>query len=156
MCILLSHPAVSDSLRPQGLQHASLFLIISWSLFKFLFIASVMPSSCHILWHPLFLLPLIFPSIRDFSNESSVHIRDQNTGTSVLPSVPPVNIQSWFPVRLTGLILLSKGVSGVFSSTTVRNHWFSDALPSLWSSSHNHIWPLGRPLPWLYGPLSAE
>ena len=50
----------------------SLSLTIYQSLPKFMFIALMMPSSRLILWHPLFLLPLIFPSIRDFSNESSV------------------------------------------------------------------------------------
>ena len=54
---------------------ASLSLTISRSLPKFMFIASVMPPSHLILWRPLLLLPSIFPSIRDFSNESSVHIR---------------------------------------------------------------------------------
>ena len=54
---------------------ASLSLTISRSLPKFMFIALVMPPSHLILWHPLLLLPSIFPSIRDFSNESSVHIR---------------------------------------------------------------------------------
>ena len=46
----------------------------SWSFPKFVFIALVMPSSHLILWHPLILLLSVFPSIRDFSNESSVHI----------------------------------------------------------------------------------
>ena len=55
-------------------RQASLSLIIFWSLPKFMFIASVMPFSHLILWHPL-LLPSIFPSIRDFSNEFSVCIR---------------------------------------------------------------------------------
>ena len=50
----------------------------------------------------------------------------------------------------------SKGLSGVFSSTTVRRHQFSGVLSSLWFSPHNHKWPLVRPQPWLYGPLSAE
>ena len=54
---------------------ASLSLNISWSLPKFMFIASVIPSSHLIQWHPLLLLPSIFPSIRDFSNESVVCIR---------------------------------------------------------------------------------
>ena len=46
--------------------------------------------------------------------------------------------------------------SQVFSSTTVRrHHQFYGALPSLWSSAHNHTWLLGRPYPRLYGPLSA-
>ena len=54
---------------------ASLSLTISQSLPKFTSISSVMPSSYLILWWPLLLLPSIFPSIRDFSNESSVPIR---------------------------------------------------------------------------------
>ena len=75
--LLFSHPVMSDSLRPHGLQHTrppcpspSL-----GSLPKFMFIASVMPSNHLILWCPLLLLPLFFPSIRDFSNESYVPIR---------------------------------------------------------------------------------
>ena len=57
----------------------------------------------------------------------------------------PMRIQGWFPLRLTGLIsLLSKGLSGVFSSTTVWRHQFFSAQPSLQSSSHNCMWP-GRP-----------
>ena len=54
---------------------ASLSLTISQSLPKFMFIALVMLSNHLILWYPLFLLPLIFPSTRDFSNESSVCIK---------------------------------------------------------------------------------
>ena len=66
-------------------------------------------------------------------------------------------IQGWSPIRLTGLIsLLSKGLSAIFSSTTARRYQFFSALPSLWSSSHNRTWPLGRPYPSLYGPWSAK
>ena len=54
---------------------ASLSLINFWSLPKFTSISSVMPSKHLILWHPLLLLPSIFPSIRDFSIESAIHIR---------------------------------------------------------------------------------
>ena len=81
----------------------------------------------------------------------------QSIGVSALASVLPVKIQSWFPLGLTGsMSLLSKGLSRVFSSTTVWRHQFFGALPSLQSSSHNCTWPLGRPQPWLYGPLSAK
>ena len=76
--LLFSHPVVSNSLRCHGLHvahQASLSLTFSWSLPKFMFTASVMPSSYLILLRPLLLLFLIFPSIRDFSNESSVHNR---------------------------------------------------------------------------------
>ena len=59
-----------------------------------------------------------------------------NIGTLASASVLPMNIQDWFPLRLTGLIsLLSKGLSRVFSSTTVRKHQFFGTLPLL-SSSH--------------------
>ena len=52
--------------------------------------------------------------------------------------------QGWFPLRLTGLIsLLSKGLSGVFFSTTVQRHQFFGILPSLRSSSHNFA--VGKP-----------
>ena len=65
-----------------------------------------------------------------------------------LVSVLPVSIQGWFPLRLTTLIsLLSKELSGVFSSTTVWRHQFFGALPSLPSSPHHHAWLLGRPEP---------
>ena len=68
---------------------------------------------------------------------------DQNTRASA--SVLPENIQGWSPLRLTGLIsLLSKGLLGVFSSTTVQRHQFFGVLPSLQSSSCNCTWPLGR------------
>ena len=122
---------------------ASLSLTISQSLPKF--IASVMPSSHLILWRPLLLLLLIFPaSFPTFPLSFLFASDDQNTGAS--SSVLPVSIQGWSPLRLTGLIsLLSKGLSGVFSSTTVRKHRFFGVLPSSLSSSCNHMWPLGRP-----------
>ena len=71
---------------------------------------------------------------------------DQNTGASASGSVLPVHIQGLSPLRLTGLIsLLPKGVSRVFSSTTVWRHQFFGVLPSSRSSCRNHTWPLGRP-----------
>ena len=56
-------------------RQASLSITYSWSLLKLMFIESVMPSNHLILCHPILLLPSIFPSIRVFSNESSLHIR---------------------------------------------------------------------------------
>ena len=71
---------------------------------------------------------------------------DQTTGASASASVLPMNIQGWSPLRLTSLIsLLSKGLLGVFSNTTVQRHQLFGILPSVRSSSHNHMWPLGRP-----------
>ena len=61
----------------------------------------------------------------------------QSIGTSALALVLPMNIQSWFPLGLTGLIsLLSKGLSRVFSSTTIPKHQFFGTQPSLWSISN--------------------
>ena len=75
-CCSVSHPVVSDSVISRtAARQGFLSLTVSWTLPKFMFTASVMPSSHLILWHPLLLLPLIFPSIRDFSSESSVPIR---------------------------------------------------------------------------------
>ena len=70
----------------------------------------------------------------------------QSVGASALVSDLPVNIQGWFPLRLTGLISLpSKGLSRVFSNTTVEKHQFFSAQVSLWSNSHIHTWPLEKP-----------
>jgi len=69
---------MSDSLQPHGPQHASLSITNSQSLTKLMSIESVMPSNHLILCLPLLLLPLIFPSIRVFSNESVLCIRWPN------------------------------------------------------------------------------
>ena len=126
---------------------ASLSLTISCSLPKFMLIVLEMLSSHLTLWHPHFLLPLILPSIRDFSNEFSVQIQwPKYWMTKILASVLTVSIQGWCLLRLTVFIsLLSKGVSEVFSSITVQRHQYFGVLPSLWSNSHNQTWPLGRP-----------
>ena len=64
-------------------------------------------------------------------------------GASASASVLPINIQDWFPLWLTGLISLpSKGLSRVFSNTTVQKHQSFSAQPSLWSNSHIHTWLL--------------
>ena len=95
---------------------ASLSHIISWSLPKFMSIASVMPSNHLILCCPLLLLPSIFLSIMVFSDESAVCIHNQSIGVSASASVLPKCIQGWFPLRLAGLIcLVSKVLWRVFS-----------------------------------------
>ena len=96
---------------------------------EFMSIASVMTSSHLILWCPLLLLPSIFPSIRNFFPVNQLFtLGDQNTGASVSASVLLVNNQGW-SLRLTDLIfLLSKGLAGIFSSSTVQGHQFFGAL----------------------------
>ena len=104
-------------------------------------IESVMPSNHLILCHPLLLLPSVFPSIRVFSNESLLCINGQSFVISASTSVLPMNIQDWSPLGWTGWISLqSKGLSRVFSNTTVQKHQFFNTQPSLWSNSHVHTW----------------
>ena len=91
-----------------------------------------MPSNRLTLCCPLLLLPSIFPSVKVFSNVSALCIRwSKYWSISPSASVLPGNIQGWFPLGLTGLICLqSKGLSRVFSSTTVRKHQFFGTQPS--------------------------
>ena len=89
---------------------------------------------------PLLLPPSIFPSIKVFSNESVLPIRWPNIGASASASASASvflkNIQDWFPLGWTDLISLqSKGLSRVFSNTTVQQHQFFGAQLSLWSNS---------------------
>ena len=70
----------------------------------------------------------------------------QSIGASASASVLPMNIQDWFPLGLTGLISLqSKGLSRVFSNTTVQKNKFFGAQLSLYSNSHIHTWWLEKP-----------
>ena len=81
----------------------------------------------------------------------------QSIGASASASVLPMNIQDWFPLGLTGLISLqSKGLSRVFSNTTVQKHQFFRAQLSSWSNSHIHTWLLEKPELWLDGPLLSK
>ena len=145
--VVFSYPVVSDSLRPHGGQHARPSCPLPYP--------GVCPSSCplHQWCHRaisssdtlFFFCPQSFPASGTFPMSQLLASDDQNIGASASAPVLPTSIQGWFPLRLTGLIFLSKRFSGVFSSITVPRHQFSDILPSLWYSSHNHTWPLGRP-----------
>jgi len=105
--------------------HASLSITNSQTLLKLMSIESVMPSNHFILCHPPLLLPSIFLSIRVFSSESVFQSGGQSIGVSASTSVLPMNIQDWFPLGWTGgNSLLSKGLSRVFSNTTVQKHQF--------------------------------
>ena len=115
----------------------SLSFTISWSLLRLMSIETMMPSNHLILCHSLLLMPSIFPRIRVFSNELALYIRWPKYWSFSSSIHTSVNIQGWFPLGLTGLITLpSKGLSRVFSSTTVWKHHFFSTQPSLWSHSH--------------------
>ena len=96
-------------------------------------VESVMLSNHLILCCPLLLLHSIFPSIRVFSNELALPIRWPKYWSLASALVLPMNIQGWFPLGLTGLISLqSKGLSRVYSSTTIWKHQFVGTQSS-WS-----------------------
>ena len=98
----------------------------------------VMPSN-HLILCTLLLLPSIFPSIRVFSNESFLCIRGQSIGVSASTSVLPLNTQDRSTLGWTGWISLqSKGLSRVFSKTTVQKHQFFGTRLSSQSNSHIH------------------
>ena len=83
-----------------------------------------------------------FPASGSFLMSQLFTSGGQNIGASTSASVLPMNIQGWFPLGLTGLILLSKGLSRVFSNTTVQKHQFFGAQPlwfnCLWFKSSIH------------------
>ena len=139
---------MSNSLWPHGLQHARL----PWP--------SPTPEACSnscplSQWcHPTISSSVIpyssclqsclasgsFPVSQFFASD------DQNIGVSASASVLPINSLGWFPLELTGLISLqSKGLSRVFSKTTVQKYQFFSAQLSLWSNSHIHTWLMEKP-----------
>ena len=130
--VQFSHSVMSNSLQPHGLQPARLPC------------PSPTPRACSnscplslwchqgILCRLLPLPPSVFCSIRVFSNEWVHRISGQSIGVSASASVLPMNIQNWFPLGWTGWISLqSKGLSRVFSNTTVQKHQFFGAQLSL-------------------------
>ena len=130
-----SVPKLCLTLRLRGLQHARLHCCpVS---------PRVCSMSCPLSWwcyltisssatHFSFCLQS-FPASGSFSMSRLFALGDQSTGASTSMSVLLMNIQGWFPLGLTGLLsLLSKGLSRVFSSTTVKKCQFFGAQSSLW------------------------
>ena len=115
------------------------------SLLKFMLLS----QWCHPIISPSvtpFSCPWYSPASESFPVSQLFTSGSQSTVTSVLALVLPLNIQDWFPLRLTGLIALeSKGLWRVFSSATVWKHHFFATQPSLWSNSHIHAWLLEKP-----------
>ena len=144
---LVQFSSVQFSCNPWTVAHQALLSFpVSRSLLKFISIESVILSNHLFLCHPLLCLFQSFPASGSFPTSQLLVSRGQNVGPSALATVLPVNIQGWFPLELTGLISLqSKGLSRVFSNTTIRRHQFFGVQPSLWSNSHIHTWPLEKP-----------
>ena len=109
-------------------------------------IESVMPSSHLILCRPLLLLPPIPPSIRVFSNQSTLRMKWPKYWSFSFSIIPSKEIPGLISFRMDWLDLLAvKGLSSVFSNTTVQKHQFFGAQPSSQSNSHIHTWPQEKP-----------
>ena len=114
--------------------------------FRFLSTELVMLFNHLILCCSFSSCPQSFPASGSFPINQLFMSGGQSSGASASASVLPMNIQRWFPLGLTDLIpLLSKGLSRVFSSTTVQKHQFFDAQLSLWSHSHINAWLVEKP-----------
>ena len=141
--VLFNRSVVSNSLWSRGLQHARLpcplpspvacsnsCLLSQWS--------HPTISSSVILF---FSCSQSFPASGSFPMSQFFASGGQSIGASASASVLPMNIQDWLPLGWTGLISLqSKGLSRVFSKTTVQKHQFFSAQLSSQSNSHIHIW----------------
>ena len=147
-CCSVSEFSLTDSLWPQGLQHARL--------------PCPLPSPgvcsdprplcrwCHSTTSssvtPFSSRPQSFPASGSFPMSQLFASGGQSIGVSASASVLPMNIQGWFSLGLTGLIsLLSKGLTKVFSNTTVWKRQFFSPQPSSWSNSHIHTWLQEKP-----------
>ena len=145
--VQFSCSVVSDSLRPHESQHArppcpsptpgvhSDSCSSSWWCHPAIS-SSVAPFSC----------PQSLPASESFPMSQLFAWDGQSTGVSALAKFLPKKCQGWSPSEWTGWITLqSKGLSRVFSNTTVQKHQFFGAQPSSQSNSHIHTWPLEKP-----------
>ena len=154
-----SPSVVSNSLRPHELQHARPPCPSSTPGVH----SNSRPSSrwCHPAISssvvPFSFCPQSLPASESFPLSQLFTWGGQSTGVSALASVLSMNTQDWSLLRWTGWISLqSKGLSRVFSNTTVQKHQFFAAQLSSQSNSHIHTWLLAKPWlekPWLDGPL---
>ena len=146
--VRFSRSVVFDSLRPHGPQHARPSCRSPTP--------RVQPNPCPLSgWcHPTILSSVIpfsscpqsFPASGSFQMSQLFASCGQSIGVSASTSVLPVNTQDWFPLRWTGWISSQfKGLSRVFSNTTVYKHQFFGTQLSLYSNSHIHTWLLEKP-----------
>ena len=148
LVVQFSHSVVSDSLQPHGLQHTRppcpsptpgvYSNSCPWSWWCHSTISSsVVPFSSHL---------QSFPESGSFPMSQFFTSGSQSIGVSASTSVLSMNIQDWFPLGWTDWISLqSKGLSRVFSNTTVQKQQFFGSQPSSQSNSHIHTWPLEKP-----------
>ena len=146
--VQFSHSVMSDSLRFHESKHARPPCPSPTP--------RVHPNSCPSSWwcHPAISssvvsfssCPQSLPASGSFQMSQLFAWGGQNIGVSALASFLPKNTQDWSPLGWTGWISLqSKGLSRVFSNTTVQKHQFFGAQLSSQSNSHIHTWPLEKP-----------
>ena len=146
--VQFSRSVVSDSLQPHESKHTRPPCPSPTP--------GVYPNSCPLSWWcnsakssfviPFSSWPQSLPAWGSFLMSQVFAWGGQSIGVSASASVLPMNIQDWFPLGWTGWISLqSKGLSRVFSNTTVQKHQFFGAQPSSQSNSHIHTWPLEKP-----------
>ena len=120
-------------------RQASLFITISWSSLRLMSIESVMPSSHLILCCPLFLLPSIPPSIRVFSNESTLHMKWPKYWSFSFSIIPSEEHPGLISFRMDWLDLLAvHGTLKNLLQRTVQKHQFFGTQLSSHSNSHIH------------------
>ena len=145
--VQFSHSFVSNTLWPHELQHARPPCSLP--------APGVYPNSCPLSWwcHLTISSSVIpfssclqsFPASGSFQMSQFFASGGQSIGVSASASFLPKNIQGWSPLEWTGWISLqSKGLSRVFSNTTVQKHQFFGAQFSSQSNSHIHTWPLEK------------
>ena len=145
--IFFSCPVMSNSLWPHGLQHNRLpcpspspgVCSNSRPLSQWYYLITISSSAA------LSFCLQSFPASGSFPLSWLFAWGSQSIRALAWASVLPMKIQDWFSLGLTGLILLSRGLSRVFSNTTVQNHQFFGALLSLWSNSYIRTWLLEKP-----------
>ena len=127
-------------------RQVSVSITNSQSLLRLISIASVMPSSISSFVVCFSSRLQSFPVSESFPMSQFFTSGGQSIGVSASTSVFPMNIQDWFPLGWTDWISLqSKGLSRVFSNTTLQKHQFCGAQLSSQSNSHIHTWPLEKP-----------
>ena len=146
--VQFSCSVTSDSLQPHESQHARPPCPSPTP--------GVYPNSCPLSWwcHPAISSSVIpfsscpqsLPASGTFPMSQLFAWNGQSIGVSALASVLPMNTQDWSPLGWTGWTSLqSKGLSRVFSNTTVQKHQFFGTQLSSQSNSHIHTWPLEKP-----------
>ena len=148
LLLLIIHQVVSESLQPHEVQYSRIpcpspppwVCSDSWLLSQWCYPTISSPVAHFYSCPQSFPESVSFPMIWLFTSGG------KSIRASASAPVLPVNIYDWFPLSNGLISLQTKALPRVFSNTTVQKHQFFDTLPSIWSTSHIHIWLLEKPL----------